>query len=85
MDDWKTIEPGIWKPEKQGDAIIGILTSKNPKDDANGYSARYYIDNGKGCIRVSLSYFNSMEECDIFINAIISIAGNIRKNDAILA
>ncbi len=35
------------------------------------------IDNGRGCIRVSLSYFNSMAECDTFINAIEKITKTI--------
>ena len=30
--DWKKIEPNIWKPEKDGDEITGILISKDPSD-----------------------------------------------------
>jgi hypothetical protein len=52
MDNWKTIEPSIWKPEKEGDHIIGILISKAPKDENAGYSARYYIDNIEGMLLV---------------------------------
>ena len=48
MDEWKTIEPGIWKPEKEGENIIGVLVNKEPKDEQGGFSAKYYLDDGKG-------------------------------------
>ena len=48
MEKWKTIEPGAWKPEKQGDYIIGILVNKEPKDEISGLSARYYLENTTG-------------------------------------
>ncbi len=48
MDEWKTIEPGVWKPEKAGDNIIGVLVNKEPKDEGSGLSARYYLENGDG-------------------------------------
>ena len=48
MDEWKTIEPGVWKPEKDGDNIIGVLINKEPKDEQTGFSARYYLENEKG-------------------------------------
>lgn len=48
MDKWKTIEPGVWKPEKEGDNIIGVLVNKAPKDEQSGLSARYYIENEEG-------------------------------------
>ena len=48
MDEWKTIEPGVWKPEQVGDHIIGVLLNKAPKDEQSGLSARYYIDNPEG-------------------------------------
>ena len=48
MDEWKTIEPGVWKPEKEGDNIIGVLLNKEPKDEISGLSARYYIENQEG-------------------------------------
>jgi cysteine desulfurase / selenocysteine lyase len=35
------------------------------------------IDNGTGCIRVSLSYFNEIEECDYFIAAVSKIAESV--------
>lgn len=48
MDKWKAIEPGVWKPEKKGDYIIGILVNKEPKDEQSGLSARYYLENQEG-------------------------------------
>ena len=48
MEKWKNIEPGMWKPEKQGDNIIGILVNKEPKDEDAGISARYYLENQEG-------------------------------------
>jgi len=48
MDKWKTIEPGVWKPEKEGDNIIGVLINKEPKDEQSGLSARYYLENQEG-------------------------------------
>ena len=29
MDEWKTIEPGVWKPEKESEQITGRITSYN--------------------------------------------------------
>ncbi|VBB44957.1 conserved hypothetical protein [uncultured Desulfatiglans sp.] len=48
MEKWKTIEPGVWKPIKAGDYIIGILVNKEPKDETSGLSARYYLENDEG-------------------------------------
>lgn len=48
MDKWKTIEPGVWKPEKKEDHIIGVLVNKEPKDEISGLSARYYLENIEG-------------------------------------
>ena len=48
MDKWKTIEPGVWKPEKKEDHIIGVLVNKEPKDEISGLSARYYLENVEG-------------------------------------
>ena len=39
--NWTTLTPGVWKPEKPGDHIAGILTNKPMKNDK--VSARYYI------------------------------------------
>ncbi|MFO8089450.1 MAG: hypothetical protein R6U13_06410 [Desulfatiglandaceae bacterium] len=47
-DEWQTIEPGIWKPETEGDQIAGVLVNKEPRDEAAGTSARYYIENQDG-------------------------------------
>ena len=48
MDKWKSIEPRVWKPEKDGDAIIGALVNKAPKDEQAGLSARYYLETKEG-------------------------------------
>ena len=45
---WKTIEPGVWKPEQKGDAIEGRLVNKVPRDDTKSMSAKYYVDNESG-------------------------------------
>ncbi|MFO8240039.1 MAG: hypothetical protein R6T90_03460 [Dissulfuribacterales bacterium] len=51
-DEWQTIEPGIWKPETEGDLIAGVLVNKEPRDEAAGTSARYYIENQDGMFLV---------------------------------
>ena len=48
MDEWKTIEPGVWKPEKENEQITGVLVSKEPKDEITGLSARYYLETKAG-------------------------------------
>ena len=48
MERWKTVEPSVWKPRKDGDHIMGILVNKEPKDDTSGLSARYYLENDHG-------------------------------------
>lgn len=48
MDEWKTIEPGVWKPENEGDQIVGFLIHKELRDDKSGLSARYYLENKDG-------------------------------------
>ena len=48
MERWKTVEPSVWKPQKDGDHIMGILVNKEPKDDTSGLSARYYLENDQG-------------------------------------
>jgi len=48
MEKWKTIEPGVWKPTKEGDQISGILVHKEAKDETSGLSARYYLENPDG-------------------------------------
>ena len=48
MEEWKTIEPGVWKPQRQGEQITGILVSKVPEDENTGLSARYYLETPRG-------------------------------------
>ena len=48
MDNWKPIEPNVWKPMKVGDSIVGVVVSKAPKDDMTGLSARYQLENENG-------------------------------------
>ena len=48
MDEWKTIDPGVWKPEKESEQITGVLVSKEPKDEITGLSARYYLETKAG-------------------------------------
>ena len=48
VDEWKTIEPGVWKPKKESDQITGVLVSKEPKDEITGLSVRYYLETKAG-------------------------------------
>lgn len=48
MDEWRTIQPIVWRPLKEGDNISGILVNKEPKDENSSISAKYYIDTEKG-------------------------------------
>jgi len=48
MEEWKSIEPGVWKPETAGEQILGVLLHKEPKDETSGLSARYYLENEEG-------------------------------------
>ena len=50
--EWETIEPGIWKHEKEGDNIEGVLVNKIPADQAKGMSARYVLDTKEGLMTV---------------------------------
>ena len=45
---WKTIEPGVWKPEQAGDSIEGVLVNKTPRDDVKDIGARYHIESKDG-------------------------------------
>ena len=47
MEEWKSTEPEVWRPENKGEQIIGVLVDKKPKEEA-GISARYFIDTDKG-------------------------------------
>jgi len=44
--NWTTVTPEVWKPEKPGEQITGVLTNKTPKTDK--ISARYYVKNKAG-------------------------------------
>jgi len=48
MDKWKTIEPGLWKPENNGDNIIGVLVNREPRNEQAMLSARYYLETKEG-------------------------------------
>ena len=48
--NWKTIEPNQWKPEKDGDFLIGILVRKEPKTP--DLSAKYTFDTVDGMMMV---------------------------------
>jgi len=48
MDNWKPIEPKVWKPKEAGEYIIGVVVSKTPKDDQTGLSAKYQLENEQG-------------------------------------
>jgi hypothetical protein len=46
--NFKDVDPGVWKYEKEGDSIFGVLIHKEPRDEANELSARYYLENESG-------------------------------------
>ena len=48
MEQYKTIEPGIWKPQNEGDSITGILVSKEEDNPERNMSAKYMIDSNEG-------------------------------------
>ena len=48
MEQYKTIEPGIWKPQNEGDSITGILVSKEEANPERNMSAKYMIDSNEG-------------------------------------
>lgn len=50
--EFKDVDPGIWKYEKEGDSIFGVLIHKEPRDEVNELSARYYLENEDGKIMV---------------------------------
>ena len=52
MDNWKPIEPNVWKPKEIGDSIIGVVVNKTPKDESTGLSAKYQLENPQGMILV---------------------------------
>ena len=52
MDNWKPIEPRVWKPKKEGETIIGVVISKTPKDESGGLSAKYQLENSQGMVLI---------------------------------
>ena len=51
--NWKKIEPQLWKPSQEGDVIKGVLVGKSrPKEGGIGISARYYISSKEGAFYV---------------------------------
>ena len=44
---WDTVEPNVWKAEKEGDSIEGALISRKEEVGVNK-SRVYYIDNKEG-------------------------------------
>jgi len=48
MDNWKPIEPNVWKPKETGESIIGVVVNKTPKDESTGLSAKYQLENDRG-------------------------------------
>lgn len=47
---FKELNPGVWKYEKKGASIEGVLINIVPKEGQN--SSRYYLDSPKGPILV---------------------------------
>jgi hypothetical protein len=43
---WKDVEPGVWKPSEEGDAIVGTFVHKEESTDTMG--SRYFIENDEG-------------------------------------
>ena len=41
--EWETVEPNVWKPEKDGDSIEGVLVNKKDKVGVN-LSSVYYVE-----------------------------------------
>lgn len=52
MSEWKEVQEtnNVWKYEKEGDQIEGVLVSKQER--TKDVSARYHIDTGKGIVMV---------------------------------
>jgi len=44
--NWKPVDPGMWKPTKESEAIIGVLV--NVVEKSNNLSTRYYLDTCEG-------------------------------------
>ena len=52
MDNWRSVEPNVWKPKEAGESIVGVIVNKSPRDDTNGLSAKYQLENESGMILV---------------------------------
>ena len=52
MEEWKIIEPKVWKPEKEEDSITGVLIHTEPADKVREMSARYKVENKEGVFLV---------------------------------
>lgn len=50
--EWLEIAPNVWKPEKEGDSIAGVLIHKEPENKERNLSARYKIENKDGIFLV---------------------------------
>lgn len=50
--NFKDVDPGVWKYEKEGDSIFGVLIHREPREEANELSARYYLENEDGKVMV---------------------------------
>ena len=48
MGEYRTIEPGVWKPENDGDFIEGVLINKIPENKPNKMSAKYRLETKQG-------------------------------------
>lgn len=44
---WEEVQAGVWKPEKEGDSIEGVLINKKDEVGINNSKA-YYIENKDG-------------------------------------
>ncbi len=50
--EFSNVEPGVWKYEKEGDSIFGVLIHREPRDEANDRNARYYLETNEGKMMV---------------------------------
>ncbi len=45
---WKDVEPNVWKPQGEGDNIVGVLIKVEPKGTTNSLGSKYYLENTTG-------------------------------------
>lgn len=50
--EFKSIEPGTWTPEKEGESLFGVLINEEPRNEEKDIGARYYIENDNGITMV---------------------------------